>query len=78
MNLLEGLSKFLKVLGVKKLKIKDDEAEMSKEEFKKKLDKAKSGKGTVLRTDKEVSDFFDFLMSCENNRMNTKRKNQKH
>ncbi|MDV4099100.1 hypothetical protein CMT22_17900 [Elizabethkingia anophelis] len=54
----DKIKAILKALGVKKLKVKDDETEMSKEEFEKKLDNAKSGKGTVLRTNKEVSDFF--------------------
>jgi len=51
----------LKALGAKKLKVKEDETKMSKEEFYEKLKRAKSGSGTILETEKDIHAFFDSL-----------------
>ncbi|WP_138765813.1 hypothetical protein [Pedobacter xixiisoli] len=55
------LKAVLKAFGVKKMKIKDDESELSKEEFEEKIEKAKSGSGTILKTKKDIDSFFDSL-----------------
>ncbi|HBG39995.1 MAG TPA: hypothetical protein DEF88_05365 [Porphyromonadaceae bacterium] len=52
----------LKALGVKKLKIiENDDTEMSKDEFEEKLKRAKSGDGTILRNADDVNAFFNSL-----------------
>lgn len=55
------LKAVLKAFGVKKMKIKDDETEMSKEEFEAKLKRAKSSSGTVLKSKEDINAFFDSL-----------------
>ncbi len=56
----DKLKAVLKAFGVKKLKI-EDETKMSKTEFEDKLIKSKSGKGTLLHSKQDVSDFFNSL-----------------
>lgn len=51
----------LKALGVKKIKTRDDRTKMTKAEFEKKLKESKSGKGTLLHSKQEVSNFFNTL-----------------
>ena len=56
----EKIKAVLKAFGVKKLKI-HDETKMSKAEFEEKLTKSKSGKGTLLHSKQDISDFFNSL-----------------
>lgn len=55
------LKAVLKAFGVKKMRIKEDETEMSKEEFDVKLEKAKSGPGTLLKSKEDIDSFFGSL-----------------
>ena len=56
----EKIKAVLKAFGVKKLKIQA-ETKLSKEEFEEKLSKSKSGKGTLLHSKQDISDFFNSL-----------------
>ncbi|TZF82796.1 prevent-host-death protein [Pedobacter sp. BS3] len=55
----------LKVLGAKKLKIKEDETKMTKEEFYAKIDRsikqAAEGRVTTIRNKSELKSFLDNL-----------------
>jgi len=55
----------LKALGVTKLKIKEDETKMTKEEFFDKLESArkqiKNGQSTTINSKEELETFFDSL-----------------
>lgn len=50
----------LKAFGVKKLKI-EDETKLSKAEFEDKLKRSKAGKGTLLHSKEDVSNFFNSI-----------------
>jgi hypothetical protein len=55
------LKAVLKAFGAKKLKIEEEKTEMSKEEFEKKLKKAKESSGTILKSKEDINAFFDSL-----------------
>ncbi len=58
------ISRLINILiayGVKRLKVEDDKIKFTKVEFKDKLEKAKVGNRTSLRTKEDVDTFIDSL-----------------
>lgn len=59
------LRAILKAFGVKKLKVKEDETKMTKEEFTAKIEEArkeiKEGRSTTIRSTEELRSFIDSL-----------------